>query len=78
MTKYTKKQLKDLVSNGVAIDITRGDNEKRTELEKTEGWLRQIGFASGLYGCTGMLLQGNNTKQLYAITDRTNAIYIFG
>jgi hypothetical protein len=77
MRKYTQKQLKDLVENGVAIDVSYANNEKREEIEKVEGHLRQIGYASGIYGCSGMLLQGYNTKQLYAVTGRTQAIYIF-
>lgn len=78
MTKYTQKQLRAMVADGIAEDITRADNEKRRELEKAEGWLRQIGYASGVYGCNGMLLQGRNSGTLYAITSRTNAIFIFG
>lgn len=78
MTKYTQKQLRAMVNDGIAEDITRADNEKRRELEKVEGWLRQIGYASGVYGCNGMLLQGRNSGTLYAITSRTTAIFIFG
>ena len=77
MTKYTQKQLKAMVKDGIAIDVSNADNEKRREIEKEEGFYRQIGYASGLYGCAGMLLQGNKTKQLYAVTGRTQAIYIF-
>lgn len=78
MTKYTQKQLRAMVADGIAENITYADNEKRRELEKAEGWLRQIGYASGVYGCNGMLLQGRNSGTLYAITSRTNAIFIFG
>lgn len=78
MVKYTQKQLRAMVNDGIAEDITRADDEKRGELEKAEGWLRQIGYASGVYGCNGMLLQGRNSGTLYAITSRTNAIFIFG
>jgi len=77
MTKYTQKQLKAMVNDGIAIDVSSADNEKRREIEKEEGFYRQIGYASGLYGCAGMLLQGNKTKRLYAVTSRTQAIYIF-
>ena len=77
MTKFTQKQLREMVKNGVAIDISRGTNDTRNDIEAVEGFYRQIGFASGIYGCSGMLLQGNKTKKLYAITDRTQAIYIF-
>lgn len=77
MKKYTQKELRNLVSLGVAEDISYADNKKRNEILKDEGFYTQIGYASGVYGCNGMLLQGNNTKKLYAITGRTQAIYIF-
>jgi hypothetical protein len=77
MTKYTQKQLKEMVAHGVAIDITKGTNDTRNQIESVEGWLNQVGYASGVYGCNGMLFQGHNTGKLYAITARTSAIFIF-
>ena len=75
---YTKEQLKEMVASGIAEDISRGTNETRNEIESVEGWLTQIGYASGVYGCNGILLKGYNSGKLYAITSRTQAIYIFG
>lgn len=72
MTKYTKKQLKDLVRKGVAIDVTNAHEQSAIP----ENY-RQIGYASGIYGCSGMLLQGCSSGKLYAVTDRTSAIYVF-
>ena len=71
MTKYTIKQLKSLVSNGVAEDVTYSSKKEDIPEHYT-----QIGYASGLYGCSGMLLKGES-GQLYAVTSRTGAIYIF-
>lgn len=78
MIKFTQKQLKEMAKNGIAEDISRGTNETRNEIEAGEGWLTQVGYASGVYGCNGMLFKGKNTGKLYAITSRTQAIYIFG
>ena len=78
MTKFTQKQLKEMAKSGIAEDISRGTNTTRNELESVEGWLSQVGYASGVYGCSGMLLKGHNTGKLYVITSRTQAIYIFG
>ena len=69
MTRYTQKQLRALVASGSAIDITN-DNERRP------GYLRQIGYSAGVYGCNGMLLQDQD-GQLYAITSRTTAIFLY-
>ena len=78
MTKFTQKQLRKMVADGIAEDISRGTNETRNEIEAVEGWLTQVGYASGVYGCNGMLLKRRNTGKLYAITSRTQAIYVFG
>ena len=78
MTKFTQKQLKEMAKSGIVEDISRGTNTTRNELESVEGWLSQVGYASGIYGCSGMLLKGHNTGKLYAITSRTQAIYVFG
>ena len=71
MERYTIKQLKSLVSNGVAIDVTH--SSKKSDIPENYS---QVGYASGLYGCNGMLLKGES-GQLYAVTGRTTAIYIF-
>lgn len=77
MMKYTQKQLKELVKNGLAEDVTYADNNKRREIEEAEGYYTQVGYSSGVYGCNGMLLKGNRTGKLYAVTSRSTAIFIF-
>ena len=77
MKKYTQKELRNLVDRGHAHDITMGTNETRNEILAVEGYLKQIGYASGIYSCNGLLFVGNTTGKLYAVTSRTNAIYIF-
>ena len=77
MERYTQKKLKNLVNTGVAVDITRGDNETRSQIINDEEYYTQIGYSAGVYGCNGMLLKGHKTGKLYAITNTTNAIYIF-
>lgn len=71
MEKYTQRQLRALVASGAAKDVTNACEQ--TEIPEP---YVQIGYASGLYGCSGMLLQGENGN-LYAVTKRTTAIYIF-
>lgn len=71
MERYTQKQLKALVKSGAAIDITNARSR-----EAIPGSYSQIGYASGMYGCNGMLLK-DDAGRLYAITSRTTAIYIF-
>lgn len=72
MIRYTQKQLKELVKRGIAQDVTNA-TEQSTIAEP----YRQIGYSCGVYGCNGMLLQGLTTGDLYAVTARTTAIYLF-
>ena len=71
MEKMTQKALKRLVRLGLAKDVTNSSD--RSDIP--EGY-KQIGYSFGVYGCNGMLLQGAS-GQLYAVTARTTAIYIF-
>ena len=71
MEKYTIKQLKSLANSGAAIDVT--NSISRSDIPE---YYTQVGYASGMYGCNGMLLKGCNTGKLYAVTGRTTAIYI--
>ena len=72
MQRFTQKELRELVRNGVAVDVTRARDRKAIP----ENY-RQIGYSCGIYGCNGMLLQGCDTNKLYAVTSSTSAIYIF-
>lgn len=71
MEKYTQKQLRALVASGAAKDITLSNS--RSDIPES---YTQIGYSFGVYGCNGMLFKGTS-DQLYAITSRTMAIYIF-
>ena len=77
MTKYTQKQLREMVKDGIAENVSNYNMAMAKELKNKEGWLEQVGYASGVYGCNGQLLKGHNTGKLYAITSRTQAIYLF-
>ena len=50
MEKYTIKQLKSLVNSGAAIDVTYA--KKQSDIPEN---YTQIGYVSGVYGCSGML-----------------------
>lgn len=71
MEKYTQKHLRALVASGAAKDVT--NTYDCSEIPESYS---QIGYASGLYGCSGMLLQGESGK-LYTVTKRTVTIYLF-
>lgn len=77
MVKYTQKQLRGMLSWGLAMDISTIGCEDAKTLKKEEGGIFQVGYSGGVYGCNGMLLQGYKTGQLYIIVGRTQAIYLF-
>ena len=77
MKKYTLKQLKSLVNNGLAVDLTKGNNDTYKKIIEKESYLSQVGYASGIYGLNCKLLKGDNTGTLYAITAKSSALYIF-
>lgn len=71
MIKMTQRELKNMVKSGRAIDVTNACKQSAIPESYT-----QIGYSRGVYGCNGMLLQGES-GQLYAVTQRSTAIYIF-
>lgn len=75
MTKTTQKELKRLAT--MYTDCTYMDYDDYKNIIEKEGWLEQVMYAAGIYGCNGMALKGHNTGELYIITGRTNAMYIF-
>lgn len=70
MIQYTQKYFKALVKSGAAIDVT--NDVERTILENYD----KIGYSRGVYGCNGLLLRGYS-GQLYAVTARTTAIFLY-
>lgn len=72
MTRYTQRELREFVERG-AFDLTQ--HHKRDA--KLDGKLNQIGYASGVYGCNGKLFEHKDTKQLYAITTRSTAVFVY-
>ena len=71
MEKMTQKELKRLVRLGAAKDVTNSSSQ--TDIPE---YYCMVGYSCGVYGCNGMLLQGKS-GQLYAVTARTEAIFIF-
>ena len=69
--KTTQSQIKQTM----AEDITYMPYEELKQLRKDEGWFDEVAWSQGIYGVNGLLLQGHNSKLLYKITARTQAIY---
>ena len=74
--KVTQKALKELAKNFFIEDITNYSHEKIKELEQMEAYFHTIAWADSLYGCSGKLLQGKNTGQLYVIHARNSNLFM--
>ena len=77
MINFTHKQLVELVSTGAAIDITEGNCVIRENLLTKECFFTTIGKSHNQYGTNGALFLGSRSKQLYAITARSSALFLF-
>ena len=77
MMQTKQRAIKELVAHGHAIDITNHDGYMQEQLETLEGKLDCIAYSHGVYGVNGLLLKGQNTGSLYAITTRSSAIFLY-
>lgn len=75
MERYTQKQLRSLVENGVAIDISYYDNDGRNAIEQKETSYTQIGYASGVYGCNGIFKDAKQDN--YTLSQVEHKLYIY-
>lgn len=77
MMQTKQRAIKELVAHGNAIDITNHNIAKQKQLETLEGKLDCIAYSHGVYGVNGLLLKGRNTGNLYAVTTRSTAIFLY-
>jgi uncharacterized membrane protein len=75
MTKTTQKEIKRLAS--IYTDITNANENDRQVIMEREGWLEQLMYSAGTYGCNGVVYRGATTGEIYVIAGRTPAMYIF-
>ena len=75
MRKYSQKELRDLIRDGYAQDITQADDETIQDI-----WRRcdKIGYSKGVYGLNGGLLEDPKTGNKYVVIGRgTNLFRLF-
>lgn len=71
MKQYTKKELREFVRLGLAVDLTEA------EPEKIPASYTKVGFSRGICGLNGGLLQGRESGNYYAITARSSNLFYF-
>ena len=75
MKRTTLKEIKKMATT--CIDITTARDNELKAIREQEGDVKTIILSVGTYGVNGKILQGYNTKKLYAITKRTPAMWYF-
>ncbi len=73
MKKYTQKQLKELVNQGIAIDITNYSFVQTNELLNSIN-IEKIAYSRGINGLNGGLFKDNKTNKFYAIIARNSIL----
>lgn len=71
----TQRELKRMVADGDAIDITT-DMDAAYARELRKKGIRAVDISYGTYGMNGALLRDNDGNQ-YAITDRSPSLFYF-
>lgn len=73
--KTTLKEIRRYVATNAAEDLTRKGFAEIDAIRVAECGFDTIAYSTGLYGCTGVLVKGNTTGKLYAVTARTSALF---
>lgn len=69
------ESLEELVTEGYAQDLTWESFDTIEEIRKQESGFTQLKYESGIYGCSGVLLQGRNSEKLYVVHKRSSALF---
>lgn len=75
MELYTQDELKELVQDGLATDITSYDLETMNDFLNSHA-LARIGISVGKYGMNGGLLRDVLTGEKFVIHARTTALFM--
>ena len=73
--KTTLKEIRRYVTTNAAKDLTRKGFAEIDAIRVAECGFECIAYSTGLYGCTGVLVKGNTSGKLYAVTARTSALF---
>lgn len=72
MERYTLKELREMVRNGYAQDITSEDSYTVLEIAQNS---EKIGYACGTYGISGGMLYDRRNKKKYVIIGRCSNLF---
>ena len=70
MKQYTKKELREFVKLGLAVDLTEA------EPEKIPARYTKLGYSRGVYGLNGGLIRDDVTGAYYVVLARSSNLFI--
>lgn len=73
--KTTLKSIRGYVATNAAEDLTKKRFAEIDTIRVAECGFETIAYSTGIYGITGVLVKGNTTGKLYAVTARTSALF---
>ena len=73
--KTTLKDIRSYVTTNAAEDLTKKRFAEIDAIRVSECRFETIAYSTGIYGVTGVLVKGNTTGKLYAVTARTSALF---
>ena len=73
MRKYTQREIKNLIRDGFAEDITGMSFSEVNALRKAAS-LEKVGYSTGIYGINSGVLKDAETGKHYAISARNSVL----
>lgn len=73
--KTTLKDIRSYVTTNAAEDLTKKRFAEIDAIRVAECGFDTIAYSTGIYGVTGVLVKGNTTGKLYAVTARNSALF---
>lgn len=73
--KTTLKNILNCVATNAAEDLTKKRFAEIDAIRDAECGFDTIAYSTGIYGVTGVLVKGNATGKLYAVTARTSSLF---
>lgn len=73
--KTTLKDIRRYVTTNAATGLTKKSFSEIDAIRVEECGFETIAYNTGIYGVTGVLVKGNTSGKLYAVTARTSALF---
>ena len=73
--KATLKDIRRYVATNAATDLTKKNFSEIDAIRVAECGFETVAYSTGIYGVTGVLVKGNTSGKMYAVTARTSSLF---